>query len=62
MPIDLLDTISLRVDQGGVDKELTLSRSRKWINCGESPPCTQKNLPSTKPAIGRAQNERMHAS
>lgn len=37
-------------------------KSLSVTSCGESPPCTQKNFPSTSAAIGREQKERKQAS
>jgi hypothetical protein len=43
-------------------KRHTPAKSVSITSCGERPPCTQKNFPSTSAATGREQKERRQAS
>ena len=61
--LKLMLVSEMNVAQGVIEEiERTDVKSLSVTSCGESPPWTQKNFPSTSAAIGRAQKERRQAS
>lgn len=58
---DQIDVVQ-KLSGGYRGERRTEVKSLSVTSCGESPPWTQKNFPSTSAAIGRAQKERRQAS